>query len=210
MRRSRGTITVGTRLRPKRAGLAPMELVLVMPVLMMMAGLMLFAANAGVWKLRAYAAAREVAFQTVHPRQSAPVVPPPDWRRPDLSHSVQPGPNVWNVDPLENHPLLRGPNWPPPAREFPASGWHSRPDVGPGAIGNSLAIVASDASPLPLPARGIRAGRPRVAVRHDGAARSRSPTLPAALGTRFDLRPLSHSALLPQLSGQRPLTLVCR
>ena len=113
MRRSRGTITAGTRLRPKRAGLAPMELVLVMPVLMMVAGLMLFAANAGVWKLRAYAAAREVAFQTVHPRQSAPVVPPPDWRRPDLSHSVQPGPNVWNVDPLENHPLLRGPNWPP-------------------------------------------------------------------------------------------------
>lgn len=112
MRRSREKAN-DSRSRTHRAGLAPMELVLVMPVLMMVAGLMLFVANAGVWKLRAYSAAREVAFQTVHPRQTAPVAPPPEWRRPDVSVSVQPGPNVWNVDPLENHPLLRGPTWPP-------------------------------------------------------------------------------------------------
>lgn len=96
-----------------RSGLAPLELVLVLPLLMMVAGLMLFVANAGVWKLRAHAAAREAAFQSVHPRQSASASQPPEWQRPELTYSVAPGPAVWNVDPLENHPLLRGPSWPP-------------------------------------------------------------------------------------------------
>jgi hypothetical protein len=103
----------GRRNHRNRSGLAPLELVLVLPVLMMVAGLMLFVANAGVWKLRAHAGAREAAFQSVHPRQTAPASQPPEWQRPELTYSIAPGPTVWSVDPLENHPLLRGPNWPP-------------------------------------------------------------------------------------------------
>lgn len=94
-----------------RAGLAPLELVLVFPVLMMMAGLFLFVANAGVWKLRSHAAAREAAFQQVHPRLGEVTTAPPDWQRSDVSLSVQPGPPTWTNDPFAAHTLFRGPDW---------------------------------------------------------------------------------------------------
>ena len=101
------------RLAPRRprTGLAPMELVLVFPVLMMMAGLFLFVANAAVWKLRSHGAAREAAFQQVHPRLGEMTTAPPEWRRADVSTSVQPGPPVWTGDPFEAHTLFRGPEW---------------------------------------------------------------------------------------------------
>ncbi len=94
-----------------RTGLAPMELVLVFPVLMMMAGLFLFVANAGVWKLRSHGAAREAAFQQVHPRTGETTTAPPAWRRADVSTSVQPGPPVWANDSFAAHTLFRGPDW---------------------------------------------------------------------------------------------------
>ena len=94
-----------------RSGLAPMELVLVFPVLMMMAGLFLFVANAAVWKLRSHGAAREAAFQQVHPRLGEATTAPPDWQRPDVSTSVQPGQPVWANDPFAAHTLIRGPEW---------------------------------------------------------------------------------------------------
>lgn len=109
MRRIR---TASPREFPRRRGLAPLELVLVLPVLMMVAGLLLFVANAGVWKLRANVAAREAAFQSAYPKSGLQAAPP-EWRRPDLTYTSGPGPNVWSVDPFENHPLFRGPNWPP-------------------------------------------------------------------------------------------------
>lgn len=107
MRRSRSTNTV------RRRGIAPLELVLVLPLMMMVAGLMLFVANAGVWKLRAHSAAREAAFQVIQPREGEQPVPPPEWRRPDLTFSIQPGNPIGTADPLQNHPLFRGPAWPP-------------------------------------------------------------------------------------------------
>ena len=94
-----------------RTGLAPMELVLVFPVLMMMAGLFLFVGNAAVWKLRSHGAAREVAFQQVHPRLGEVTTAPPDWRRPNVSVTVLPGQPAWLNDPLTAHPLFRGPDW---------------------------------------------------------------------------------------------------
>ncbi len=97
--------------RRPRTGLAPMELVLVFPVLMMMAGLFLFVANAAVWKLRSHAAAREAAFQQMHPRLGEMTTAPPDWRRPDVSTSVQPGPPPWTSDPFVAQTLFRGPRW---------------------------------------------------------------------------------------------------
>ncbi len=95
----------------RRAGLAPVELVLVLPVLMMVAALMLFAANAAVWKLRCHGAAREVAFQQIHPRTGEAAISPPDWRRPEVSTSIQAGPPVWQNDPFAGHTLFRGPAW---------------------------------------------------------------------------------------------------
>ena len=97
-----------TRHRP---GLAPLELVLVLPVLMLMAALMLFATHAAVWKLRSHGAAREAAFQQVHPRTGEVTTNPPEWRRPDVMTSVQPGPPVWQNDPFAAHILFRGPAW---------------------------------------------------------------------------------------------------
>jgi len=94
-----------------RAGLAPVELVLVLPLLMMVAALMMFVANATVWKLRSQGAAREAAFQQIHPRAGEQTSPPPEWRRPDVSTSVQPGPPVWANDPFPEHTLFRGPKW---------------------------------------------------------------------------------------------------
>lgn len=96
----------------QRAGLAPVELVLVLPILMMVAALLMIAANAAVWKLRSHGAAREAAFRQVHPRLGEAVTsPPPEWRRPDVSISVQQAPPVWNVDPFAAHTLFRGPVW---------------------------------------------------------------------------------------------------
>ncbi len=94
-----------------RTGLAPMELVLVFPVLMMMAGLFLFVGNAAVWKLRSHGAAREAAFQQVHPRQGEATTAPPDWRRSDVSVTVLQGEPTCQIDPLAAHPLFRGPDW---------------------------------------------------------------------------------------------------
>ena len=99
-------------MRPlRRAGLAPLELVLVLPLLMMVAALMLFVANAAVWKLRSHGAAREAAFQQIHPRTGDATTNPPDWRRIEVSTTVQPGPPVWSIDPFERHALFRGPSW---------------------------------------------------------------------------------------------------
>ncbi len=91
-----------------RAGLAPLELVLVLPLLAMVAALLLFVAHAGVWKQRAHVASREAVWQTAWP-QTDSVLAPPDWRRSDVSMLTEDGPPVWNVDPFEDHPLFRGP-----------------------------------------------------------------------------------------------------
>ena len=101
------------RLSPNRprTGLAPLELVLVFPVLMMMAGLYLFVGNAAVWKLRSHGAAREAAFQQVHPRQGEATTAPPDWRRSDVSVAVLQGDPPCQIDPLSAHSLFRGPEW---------------------------------------------------------------------------------------------------
>lgn len=94
-----------------RHGLAPVELMLVIPLMMMVAALLLFATNAAVWKLRSHNAAREAVFQQVHPRFGEAPVVPPEWRRPDVSMSVAPGPPVWAEDPFLQHQLFRGPSW---------------------------------------------------------------------------------------------------
>lgn len=102
------------RIRPltsHRRGLAPAELVLVLPLMMLVAGLMLFVANAGVWKLRAHAAAREAAFQSVQPRSDVALAQPPEWRRPDVTFQTKPGSTIWPTDPFANHTLFRGPAW---------------------------------------------------------------------------------------------------
>ena len=97
--------------RRHRAGLAPLELVLVLPLMMMVAGLMLFLANATVWKLRSHGAARETAFQQFHPRTGEVTSVPPDWVRSDVATAVLAGPPVWGSDPFEMHPLFRGHSW---------------------------------------------------------------------------------------------------
>ena len=101
------------RLSPNRphAGLAPVELVLVLPILMMVAALLMFVTNAAVWKLRSHGAAREAAMQQVHPRWGEPTTSPPEWRRSDVSTTVFPGPPAWPNDPLTAHTLFRGPDW---------------------------------------------------------------------------------------------------
>lgn len=94
-----------------RSGLAPLELVLVLPLMMMVAGMMLFVANAAVWKLRSHGAARETAFQQFYPRTGETTIAPPDWNRPDVATTVLPVPPIWGTDPFEMHTLFRGPNW---------------------------------------------------------------------------------------------------
>lgn len=91
-----------------RAGLAPLELVLVLPLLAMMAALLMFVAFAGVWKQRAHLAAREAAWQSIWPRTDS-VERPPEWGRRDVTLRTQIGPLIGNVDPWEDHPLFRGP-----------------------------------------------------------------------------------------------------
>jgi hypothetical protein len=101
------------RLHP-RAGLAPLELTLVLPTLLCLMALMINFGVAGAWKVRTQVAARYAGWSTVAERTGQSNPPPDNWPRNALLEEAN-GQNLPEVDQLWNgHPdllaqAIRGP-----------------------------------------------------------------------------------------------------
>jgi hypothetical protein len=93
-----------------RAGLAPVELVLALPIWLMIAALMLLVGTTAAWKIRGRIVAREAAFRALWPRTRASDPVPDEWFPPSATMSVSPTfPAISSDDPLSSHPVIRGP-----------------------------------------------------------------------------------------------------
>lgn len=93
-----------------RSGLAPLELILCLPMLLMMMAMIIIAGTAGVWKVRTAVNSHEAALRTVWPRDSRELVPA-HWRMGVMSvdDPSRPSPPHFFDDPLLDHVVVRGP-----------------------------------------------------------------------------------------------------
>jgi hypothetical protein len=93
-----------------RRGLAPVELVLALPIWLMIAALMLLVGTQGAWKIRGRTVAREAAFRSLWPRTRSTDALPSEWFPASATMTVAPAwPAVFADDPLSSHTVLRGP-----------------------------------------------------------------------------------------------------
>ena len=103
-----------TRRRPpgRRRGLAPLELVLALPILMMLTALMVGLGARWCWKIRGYSMARHAAWSSRYPR-SVGINPRPDYWPADARASAGPADDAPGLDnPLAYHLVVRSPGWP--------------------------------------------------------------------------------------------------
>lgn len=107
---------------PVRRGLAPLELVLVLPILMMMMALMIDFGIVGAWKIRTQANTRYAAWRTVNARTGELNPTPPYWPAngtlttqagPDLQKSSQ----LWDSQQPLLCPCIRGPQLTAPSAQ---------------------------------------------------------------------------------------------
>ena len=94
-----------------RAGLAPLELVLVLPLLMMVMALMINFAHQVAWKTQAQIASRQAVWRQrpTHLAGSRDR-PPRNWEPPaTMSVATAPPPPLFPQDPYDNYSALRGP-----------------------------------------------------------------------------------------------------
>lgn len=94
----------------RRSGLAPLELVLVLPMFMMILAMMIIVGTAGAWKVRTLANSREAAFRAVWPRTRANDSKPTNWWPQSATmgfRDAQPSP--FDSDPFIGHEVVRGP-----------------------------------------------------------------------------------------------------
>ena len=96
----------------RRAGLAPLELVLAIPIILFVFALILNAGYSGMWKLRGLGIAREAAWST---RTDRSTKPPPkyrkeSWKSPTPTSSTGGAALLSSVDiPQVDKPVVRGP-----------------------------------------------------------------------------------------------------
>jgi hypothetical protein len=95
--------------RNRRRGLAPVELVLALPVWMLLASAMVIVGNLGAWKIRGHLAAREAAVRGQWPRTRGTDANSAEWRRPSAMMQVRPTSSPAVDDPLAGHAVIRGP-----------------------------------------------------------------------------------------------------
>lgn len=94
----------------RRGGLAPVELVLALPMFAMMMALMIVVGAAGAWKVRTLANSRQAAFRAMWPRTGVGDRKPDNWWPQSASMSfgdASPSPFPW--DPFASHYVVRGP-----------------------------------------------------------------------------------------------------
>jgi hypothetical protein len=99
--------------------LAPVELVLALPVWMLLASAMVIVGNLGAWKIRGHAAVREAAMRSQWPRTRTADVAPREWNRPSAGLQLIAGSPVSSADPLRDHAVIRGPQLSSPGSVVP-------------------------------------------------------------------------------------------
>ena len=98
-----------------RKGLAPLEFVLSVPILMFTASLMVLLGTAAGWKMRVHTNAREVVWRDLHYRAGGDHDHPPNWptqldSTANGSLSVNGGNStLMNQNYFQSHPVVRGP-----------------------------------------------------------------------------------------------------
>jgi hypothetical protein len=93
----------------RRRGLAPVELVLALPVWLLLASAMVIVGNLGTWKIRGHLAVREAAVRSQWPRTRAGEANSSEWSRSSAIMQVRPTSNPGATDPLSGHTVIRGP-----------------------------------------------------------------------------------------------------
>ena len=101
--------------RTRRRGLAPVELVLALPIWMLLASAMVIVGNLGAWKVRGHLAAREAAARGQWPRTRNAEANSAEWRRPSAIMQARPTWSAGPDDPLAGHSVIRGPQIDSPA-----------------------------------------------------------------------------------------------
>ncbi len=101
--------------RHARSGLAPVELVLSLPVWMLLASAMVIVGNLGAWKIRGHLAVREAAVRQQWPRTRAGDANPGEWSRPSAAMQSTSASAIDQSDPLQAHAVIRGPQLVVPA-----------------------------------------------------------------------------------------------
>src|SRR5262245_13439660 len=92
----------------RRRGLAPLELVLAIPILMFVLALSVIFGAVTCWKIRGEVAARDAVFSSRWPRRGAAAGP--EWRVPRSRSGAYRGADLAELDhPVFQNPLIRGP-----------------------------------------------------------------------------------------------------
>jgi hypothetical protein len=93
-----------------RRGLAPVELVLSIPLMMILLALMIIIGTAGSWKLRTQANSRQAAYRSIWPRTGDADPKPDNWWPGSARMAFRnANPDPFQRDPFAQHPVVRGP-----------------------------------------------------------------------------------------------------
>src|SRR5690606_19892736 len=104
---SKSSKTRGVR-RAGRRGLAPLELVLALPLLLAVMALVVVYGNAAFWKVRGLSVARNAAWSNRWPRTGFDEPAPNPWTPGNYSRRAGNDIDVLD-DPMLQHPVVRGP-----------------------------------------------------------------------------------------------------
>jgi hypothetical protein len=93
----------------RRAGLAPLELVLALPLMLFVMGLMIVFGTSAAWRVRTHTTAREAVWRTLWPRTGDRDPHPASWPQ-TASLSAEAADPAWlPFDPFADFPVVRGP-----------------------------------------------------------------------------------------------------
>ncbi len=94
-----------------RSGLAPLELTLALPIMLMLLALMVVFGTAGAWKVRTLANSRQAIFRSMWPRTTDDDPKPGNWwpASATMSYSEE-FESPFTQDPFAEHTVVRGPN----------------------------------------------------------------------------------------------------
>lgn len=92
-----------------RSGLAQLELVLALPLLLFVMALMIIFGTAASWKIRTHATAREAVWRTLPPRNGSKDPHPFGWPVSAAMSDSNSSPSPFSSDPYYNFEVVRGP-----------------------------------------------------------------------------------------------------
>jgi hypothetical protein len=156
MRQSRLRARIALEQNPKgtRSGLAPVELILALPVWMLLASSILLIGNLGAWRIRGHLAAREAAVRSRWPGTRAMEASlPAEWDRRSARATSASTPGGMAVDPLASHTVVRGPRFGLPGAAITLAVDETVMPTGSSALTGSASL---DEPPPVWPASGVR------------------------------------------------------